>query len=359
MTTTTTSCGLWAALPLRHHPAACRRAPLQHWSHSPAASARRPRSRQLRRLHFMAAAGGDAPGGEGGEADIGPSSVEAAFQVAQSLMELFQTRQHDALIQHLPEAVIDRLLERKASRQREQAGLPITAVQQPDETGQSLSFEELLALAQPPDLELDSYSARGVLLAVPRSATVLSSLRLAPTLFRQRYEVTTQSGEEMVLTFELQLEEALEPKYRGLQLVHKWFLKAIKGEPACPGELPLKPEPRWGPETIVQAQLAALQRGDAAGVFCFASPRNQQMPQYRPLLHHESADLLRCVHMKPDVAIVIVGVRSNIPTGEPGVTQRVVYSWTVRLQGQAASGGCADCWMTDSVSPISQNLFTA
>jgi hypothetical protein len=44
----------------------------------------------------------------------------------------------------------------------------------------------------------------------------------------------------MVLTFELQLEEALEPKYRGLQLVHKWFLKAIKGEPACPGELPLK-----------------------------------------------------------------------------------------------------------------------
>lgn len=32
-----------------------------------------------------------------------------------------------------------------------------------------------------------------------------------------------------------------------------------------------------------------------------------QMPQYRPLLHHESADLLRCVHMKPDVAIVIVG----------------------------------------------------
>lgn len=27
----------------------------------------------------------------------------------------------------------------------------------------------------------------------------------------------------------------------------------------------------------MQAQLAALQRGDAAGVFCFASPRNQQV----------------------------------------------------------------------------------
>ncbi len=31
------------------------------------------------------------------------------------------------------------------------------------------------------------------------------------------------------------------------------------------------------------------------------------------------------------------GVRSNLPTEEPGVTQRVVYSWTVRLQVRA---GC-------------------
>lgn len=51
------------------------------------------------------------------------------------------------------------------------------------------------------------------------------------------------------------------------------------------------------------------------------------------------------------------GVRSNIPTSEPGVTQRVVYSWTLRLQGEDAGPGAANCWMTEAVQPISQNLF--
>lgn len=58
-----------------------------------------------------------------------------------------------------------------------------------------LSFEELVAFAQPSDLALDSYSARGVLNGPPRSAAVLSSLKLAPDRFLQRYEVTAQSGE--------------------------------------------------------------------------------------------------------------------------------------------------------------------
>jgi hypothetical protein len=50
-------------------------------------------------------------------------------------------------------------------------------------------------------------------------------------------------------------------------------------------------------------------------------------------------------------------VRSNIPTDEPGVTQRGVYSWTVRLQG-AEAGDEEGCWMTESVTPISQNLLS-
>lgn len=51
------------------------------------------------------------------------------------------------------------------------------------------------------------------------------------------------------------------------------------------------------------------------------------------------------------------GVRSNIPTSEPGVTQRVVYSWAVRLQGPEAGPQFHNCWMTESVHPISQSLF--
>ncbi|EFN59604.1 hypothetical protein CHLNCDRAFT_56464 [Chlorella variabilis] len=285
-------------------------------------------------------------------------------------MALFLARQHssdlDSVVEYLPEAVIDRLLERKAAKLKEQAG-EAAITQQQDDPGQSLSFDELVALAQPSDLVLDAYSARGVLNAAPRSATALSSLKLAPDRFLQRYEVATQSGEEMMLTFDMQLEEALVPKYRGLQVVKRWFLKGITGEPAHPGDLPAKPEPCWGPEAVVQAQLAALQEGGAGRIFRFASPGNRratgpverfaqmlQAPLYRPLLRHLSADLLRTVQMQPDLTLLIVGVRSNIPTAELGVTQGAVYSWTLRLQQDE---GCQGCWMTESVQPISQNLF--
>lgn len=45
-----------------------------------------------------------------------------------------------------------------------------------------------------PGAALDAHSARGVLNAPPRCATVLSSLKLAPDRFLQRYEVVSRSG---------------------------------------------------------------------------------------------------------------------------------------------------------------------
>lgn len=307
------------------------------------------------------------------------------------LAERQSQRDLDPVVEFLPEAVIDRLLERKRAKREEEAarggsgGGMAGQVELGHQPGQQqrqrrqgqgegglteLSFEELVALAQPTDLALDAHSARGVLNAPPRCATVLSSLKLAPDRFLQRYEVVSRSGEEMVLTLDMQLEECLQPKYRGLQVVKRWFLRGITGEPAYPGEVPLRPEPCWGPDAVVQAQLEALRVGDVAGVFSFASPQNQQATGpverfaamlrgdiYRPLLNHEAADVLRSIQMQPDLAVLIVGVRSNIPTSEPGVTQRVVYSWAVRLQGPEAGPQFHNCWMTESVHPISQSLF--
>lgn len=69
------------------------------------------------------------------------------------------------------------------------------AAQQPAlSEDEDLNFEELVALAQPSDLALDSYSARGLLNAAPRSAAVLSSLKLAQDRFLQRYSVVSASG---------------------------------------------------------------------------------------------------------------------------------------------------------------------
>lgn len=95
---------------------------------------------------------------------------------------------------------------------------------------------------------------------------------------------------------------------------------------APPTKLPAQPEPCWGPEAVCMAQLEALAASDAAGVFRFASPTNQaatgpsverfaemlQAPQYRPLLQHQGAEVLRSVQMKPDVALLIVGELSSV-----------------------------------------------
>lgn len=61
--------------------------------------------------------------------------------------------------------------------------------------------------------------------------------------------------------------------------------------------------------------------------------------------------------LPPSPACLVPGVRSNLPTSEPGVTQRLVYSWTLRLQGEDAGPALHNCWLTESVQPISQNLF--
>jgi len=69
------------------------------------------------------------------------------------------------------------------------------AAQQPAlSEDEDLNFEELVALAQPSDLALDSYSARGLLNAAPRSAAGLSSLKLPQDRFLQRYSVVSASG---------------------------------------------------------------------------------------------------------------------------------------------------------------------
>ena len=49
-------------------------------------------------------------------------------------------------------------------------------------------------------------------------AQVLSSMVTAPGAFLQRCSVSLRSGEHMTLTFELRLEDSLQPSYRGFRV---------------------------------------------------------------------------------------------------------------------------------------------
>jgi hypothetical protein len=72
-----------------------------------------------------------------------------------------------------------------------------------------LSFADLLDLSTHGDFHMDAYAQRGLILSPPAASTLLSSLHVSVDEFLQRYAITAHSGEQMVITFRLQLEDSL------------------------------------------------------------------------------------------------------------------------------------------------------
>lgn len=313
--------------------------------------------------------GGSGNGGE--NLDPPDASTEDAFDVAEECMRLFQSGETSAIISYLPDAVIDNALERKRSKLEDMGATQFTQ-------DKDLSFLELLELAPAAEFTADSFAMRGLVLTPPSRSTALSTLRVHGQRCLQRYSITTQSGEEMNVIFDLQLEESHEPRYRGFRVVKKWFIKGLLGEPADP-ELPLSLSPVHGPESIILAQLAGLKSQDARLVFKFASPKNKAAfdgnvklfsemlgsEGYSPLLGHTEAKILRSTQMNATRNFAVVGVTSN-GGGEKSPPQRWLYGWSLALQvGDEHGGGLAGgdssgdvlnnnkgCWMTEAVYPL-------
>lgn len=282
-------------------------------------------------------------------------SWEASAAVERCLQH-FSDSNLDAVVEYLPDAVVDRALERKRRRLS-------------SASFHELCFHDLLdhsRRGESSDFNLNTYAQRGLVLSPPASSKLLSSLQVSGEEFLQRYQLTASSGEVMVVTFQMQLEETL-AFIRGVCFRKEWFLRGIMGEPLG-GELPSRPQPTCGPETVVQAQLEALRRGDLATVFGFASPRSQLLsggyarfqtmmsnPLYQPLLGHKGAELLHTLQLDRDNAVVVV--RVHIEKGRAGEQMGSrTYSWVLRLQ-DARSPCCANCWLTEGVTLSAGNTL--
>lgn len=207
---------------------------------------------------------------------------------------------------------------------------------------------------------------RALLLGLPSiPPQILSTLRLSDTRCLTRFAVTTRTGEEMTLVLDLKLQTTLEPQYRSVQFVKRWFLRGMTGEAAI-DQLPERPSPEHGPEAIARAQLHGLQIDDIAHVFQFASPTNQQATgplsrfdsmlrngPFEPLIGHAHAEIMQAVQMSPHKCFITVGITKHT-TLETGL--KYVYCWVVGLQQQQGVGGglngFENCWMTESVFPV-------
>ena len=143
------------------------------------------------------------------------ASTEDAYEVAQSCMRLFTSGDTADIISHLPDAVIDNALDRKRSRLDNNDKKPPPAERLTDD----LSFAELLELSPPTAFSTDAFAMRGLVFTPPAAASPLSTLRVTSSRCLQRYSVKAASGEDMVIVFDLQLEEALEPRYRSFGVV--------------------------------------------------------------------------------------------------------------------------------------------
>lgn len=309
---------------------------------------------------ISASRGGSSPG-----SDPSPNSAEEAFAVAEECMRLFETSDTASILQYLPDSVIDNALERKRSKLSDAWGNASTPGANIPASGLDgdLRLDELLELVPATAFFANSFAMRAVIFTPPAAAQPLSTLRIAPGRCWQRYQVTAASGERLHLTFDMQLEDALEPRYRGLRVIKRWYLRGITGEPEEP-DPPLAPSPSYGPEAIVAAQLNGLRAEDEHSVFQFASPRNREAFEgsmdrfvkvlnndvYSPLLRHTKAELLRSTQMTADRSFIVVGVTAAGVNSS--VPRQYLYGWAVGLQG-ADAGSFANCWMTEAVYPLS------
>mmetsp|Transcript_14412 Transcript_14412/g.31170 ORF Transcript_14412/g.31170 Transcript_14412/m.31170 type:complete len:355 (+) Transcript_14412:83-1147(+) len=217
-------------------------------------------------------------------------------------------------------------------------------------------------------LSLDSYAERLLIYSAPKGAQMLSSMLPSPDRSLHRYLVTSGTGEQAALTFNLHLQDSLVGQYRMSPRIEKlWRLRAISGE-AADLEPPLSAHPAVAPEMVVAAQLEALRQENIAGVYQFASPMNKAQtgplerfaqllsnPMYRPLLGHSKHESLRKMQVAEDAYAEVVAIMSN----NTGLNRTVamIYLWSL-AKVPASSPEDAGCWMTSSVQLISAHNVT-
>ncbi|KAK9837687.1 hypothetical protein WJX74_003001 [Apatococcus lobatus] len=177
-----------------------------------------------------------------------------------------------------------------------------------------------------------------------RRSQVLSLLQIAPDKYLERVSVTASSGEWAVLAWTLQ------------RLSGRWTVSSVKRDATCNYPLPIRPHPRYAPETVVLAQIAALrkQRLYQAGVFHAAGASQMEMEQQQG---SNMEDYIHCVALLQHLHHKAVLGEAALPTRssflqevtlhyEPGVVvegpaavvaRRTRFIWSLELNEEG-------CW---------------
>lgn len=312
------------------------------WRCSPPDSGYHHSSRTRSSIRCKGEHGDQEPGmprQEEGQAE--PSPVAIGQEIMRLLTEQQSTDQ-DALIQYLPDALIDAYISRYGGTN--------TSTDSTDEDDEDINiFQTCLENAPSGEFQINSYSWRGLLFARPLRCDLISTLQVSEGRYMQRYFVVSHHGEEMIISLDFRLEETLKSQYRGIQVETNWFLHGMSGEPVHRYDSVL--DSRIGPECVVEAQLDALKEENIEEVFMFASPRNKKIfdnditqfeamlrgSAYQSLLGHRESKILKSVQVSARKSILVVGIVAADGT-------KNAHVWVCALQKPN------NIWMVDAVN---------
>ncbi|KAK9853892.1 hypothetical protein WJX84_009364 [Apatococcus fuscideae] len=157
-----------------------------------------------------------------------------------------------------------------------------------------------------------------------RRSQVLSLLQIAPDKYLERISVTAGSGEWAVLGWTLQ------------RVAGRWAVSSVRRDPTCNYPLPMRPHPRYAPETVVLAQIAALrtQRLYQAGVFHAAGAGQMEMEQQQG---SNMEDYIHCVALLQHLHHQAILGEAALPTRSSFLQEVALhYQPGVIVEGPAA-----------------------
>jgi len=215
-----------------------------------------------------------------------------------------------------------------------------------------------------------------------RRSMVLSSLHVGPDSFQQRLALAAYTGEEAVFDWTLLavIDDDVDCKSIDDASQRRWIVQNVKrGVSIDQMSLPSTPHPRFGPESVIAAQLAALQSGNIFEAACFnvagiaersaacgkVLDEGLHEPSRNPIAH--SVEGLRRLLALPSHAVLLghadaVWGRAALPT-----QSIMVQEVSVRVQGSpmSAAGSSSStflwevslhksnsCWMTSAITPV-------
>ena len=268
----------------------------------------------------------------------GESTVRQAIDVADEIMRLCQDAEYEGIVQFLADQYLTL-----------QDG-------DPEEGAQGLQ-----AYICPDDQERDgkfptnAYTWRGLLFDPPDTWERKSVLQVEKHRCLIRYGITPKlSEEDIIMTVDMRLQDALKPTYRSIQIQPQWFVYGLLGESGYDVYTAQGYNEsfhrRMGPETVAMCQLEDLKNKAIHRAWEWNTKRYKTMynddvdafiqsfedQNVQILLGHTSATILKSVQTSRFKNMIMVGLESS---------QRTVFLWMMALDDDGV-------WRVDAINRL-------